>query len=362
MFDEVNGECRTSFAIPGAPSMVACDVTSIMCLSGGDANGGALSSAQETPLILAGAYDGRVAVSRADVESGRHSVLNAWQASGPSLMGSLHMEAPSFQRSAMSHFGFADNQQPIGTCLHTAGDMLRTSGNGLVVAFQGYNSSLYTAGCDGNILTVWDLQTERRSWSNSVVAEGAFPLALCVPPWTGGRDIAVVGASDGAIRIIDTRARKAQQSFTLGGYANHQHAVVALAHRNGIGDGCGETIVSTDCEGEIHLWDVRVSGTSLSTLTDMHSPMRPHQSDLAAMAVHPSGNYIVTGSTSKCVRLFDADALEKEHLVIRNRSSQARKGGLERITAAVSLAFHQEEYALAVGCTDSSVTLYGTGL
>lgn len=359
VYDALNGECQSSFGIPGAPGMVKCDVTSVLCLNGRDSDGGVLNIAQQTPLILAGSFDGRVAVYRSDLVNKKYSVLSAWQASGPSLMGSLRLGGESFQRRDRSHFGIFDNKQRRGVS-ETTGDMLRRSGNGLVVGFRSFNSSLCTAGCDGNVMKVWDVDAERCTWSDDVVAPTVWPLTISVPPWEGCRDIAVVGASDGTISLVDTRARKAQTVISEN-YRSHKCAIVSLAHRNRIEAGYGEAIVSADCEGEIMLWDLRVSETAVTTLRKERAPIRAHTSSLTTMAAHPNGNYIASGSTAKCVKVFGVDTPADEHLMIRNRWSPTRKGVMERIMP-VSLAFHQQEYALAFGCSDGTVTMYGTEL
>ncbi len=92
VYDALDGQCQSSFGIPGPPGIPDVDVTSVMCLTGCDADRGGLSVAQQTPLILAGSYDGRVAVFRSDLVSKKYSVLSAFQASGESLWAKLRRE------------------------------------------------------------------------------------------------------------------------------------------------------------------------------------------------------------------------------------------------------------------------------
>ncbi len=237
------------------------------------------------------------------------------------------------------------------------GLLLKSSGNGLVLGFRNDGSTLFAAGCDNNLMKVWDLEQERCSWKGKVAAKGIWPTAISVPPWEWCEKMVVVGASDGSVSLIDTRIATGNgaQSRILG---KHKHPIVSTAHGLWVGEGRGETIVSADCEGEIILWDPRKPENLSkpgSEADRIH--VRAHKTCLTTMAAHPSGNFIASGSTAKCVKVFGASTSEKDHVMIRSRRNRYKLK--ERIAPVTSLAFHQQDYILAVGCSDGTVTMYG---
>ncbi len=347
VYDTQSGECQSSFGIPAPPGVPDVEVTSVLCLNVSLRESSSLRTfMQHTPLILAGAYDGRVAVFRPDLVTKKYSVLSSFQASGRSLWSNFRRNKRSDEektRDKMANGGSARmNSAPQMKAL------LHSSGNGLVMDFKGFNSSLYAAGCEHNMLRVWDLSREMCTWEGVVMEKGVWPTSVSSPPWSSYHTV-VVGGSKGSVTLVDTRTRSRAESLKV--FGMHDDPIVSTAYGLWVGEGRGETIVSADCEGCIKLWDPRREGQV------KRSEVKAHDTNLTAMAAHSSGNYIASGSTNKCVKLFRAKLGSAE--MIRYRNGAASLPGVrEQIAPVTGLAFQQDPCSLAVGCSDSTVSVY----
>ena len=379
------GECQSTFGIPGPPGIPDMDVTSVQCLNASGAqtgDDGISSLCEHSPLILAGAYDGRVAVFRSDLLSKKYSVLSAFQASGRSLWSDLR-KPETLVASTNASCGQGN---PVGFSKRYKGgapeqfsadatrfeSLVRRSGNGLVLNFCSSQSKLYAAGCEVNVLRAWDLEREVCSWEGKVVRKGVWPTAISTSQMAGN-DIVIVGGSDGSVSIVDTRAPTLRSE--VGGLApssdalvssgmrvlgSHDQPIVSVQQCSWQGAGCGHTIITADCRGRMYWWDPRVGGAAAADRLPYRGVVA-HGASLTAMASHPSGHIVASGSTAKCVKVFGSDFEPK--VAIRHRSSSSSAHQLsERIAPVTSLAFQQDAYTLAVGCSDSSVIIYGNNL
>ena len=344
VYDTQSGECQSSFGIPAPPGVPDVEVTSVLCLNGTENNSRAFM--QHTPLILAGAYDGRVAVFRPDLVTKKYSVLSSFQASGRSLWSNFRKNQLADDEKSRDKMSNGGNSRMNGAPEMKA--LLHSSGNGLVMDFQWFNHSLYASGCEHNMLRVWDLSKEMCSWEGEVMDKGVWPTSVSSPPWSSYHTV-VVGASNGSVTLVDTRTRSRAQNVKV--FGEHNDPIVSTAYGLWVGEGRGETIVSADCEGCIKLWDPRMEGET------KRSEVKAHDTNLTAMAAHSSGNYIASGSTNKCVKLFRAKLASPEMIRYRN-SAGSLPGVREQIAPVTGLAFQQEPCSLAVGCSDSTVSVY----
>jgi len=365
VYDTQTGECQSSFGIPAPPGIPDVEVRAVLCLNAARDNTSGASAMEngDTPLILAGAYDGRVAVFRPDLVSKKYAVLSSFQASGRSLWTNFKRtqvfeEAEKNKRKAATsgtntvrdeyavpgNNDDADSTKKMKTLLHK-------SGNGLVMDFQAFNHSLYAAGCEHNVLRVWDLEKEMCSWEGGIASKGIWPTAICSPSWASFHTV-VVGASDGSVTLIDTRTRVKEERLDV--FGKHDDPIVSTAYGQWVGEGKGESIVSADCEGCIKIWDPRGTSTSIGTI---RSEVKAHDTNLTAMAAHTSGHYIASGSTAKCVKVFRAKLGRPEMITHRN-SAELLPGVGERMAPVTGLAFQTAPCSLAVGCSDSTVTIF----
>lgn len=397
VYDARTGKCQGAFGIPLPPGVPEEGVSSIMCLNPTTDDGatyGSVMPNSHSALILAGAYDGRVAVFKSDFSGPNYRIMSTFQASGRTVSsgktrikagrqrtraGWLHqgMDVMSRMPPALDAESQAEWRQSNcattvnmdsgteQTCQSFA-DMVRQSGNGLVVAFKSSQAYLAAAGCDNEIVRIWDLERERCTWEGWAVAEGTWPTAVSM--WkTGDVNLFVVGSSDGSVNLVDMRERPvnggAAKERRLGLHSQPVISIGTCPPERGT-DG-RELVVSADVGGEIVFWDPRWHG---GQWLDGHEAedfeMRrigAHTSNLTAMAVHQTGRYLASGS-SKCVKIFGPGRSMVKMISHHERGDTAggmSSGGGKRISAVTSLAFQHESSLLAVGCMDSSVMIYG---
>lgn len=354
VYDAQSGDCQSSFGIPGPPGIPDVEVTSVLCLNACTGDSSLRSFTQHSPLILAGAYDGRVAVFRPDLVTKKYSVLSSFQSSGRTWWSNL--KNLTLNDHATSTVQGGSNKCSSGGCRSESSrrangssmqmkTLLQTSGNGLVLDFHSFTQHLFAAGCEQNLLRVWDLSRESCTWQGSVVAKGAWPTAISSPPWAGFHTV-VVGASDGSVSLVDTRQAAGEHGEGQRIFGRHDDPIVSTAFGLWVGRGRGETIVSADCEGCIKLWDPRQTEGYAK-----RSEVKAHDSNLAAMAAHSSGNFIASGSTANCVKVFGAKLASPKMICYRD-------GTRERISPVTGLAFQQDLFSLAIGCADSTVTTF----
>lgn len=347
VYDTRSGECQSSFGIPAPPGIPDVEVRSVMCLNSSRESSSLRAFMQHAPLIVAGSYDGRVAVFRPDLVTKKYSVLSSFQASGRSLWSNFRRNDGDKLRRTESCRSSGSARRDAALQMKT---LLHSSGNGLVMDFQAFSRCLHVAGCEDNILRVWDLTREMCTWEGEVAAKSVWPTAVSSPPWSSHTTV-VVGASDGSVTIVDTRARADRR--VLG---SHDDPIVATAY--GLWSGARESIVSADCEGTVRVWDSRQTNTS-------RCEARAHDSNLSAMAAHRAGDYVATGSTAGGIKIFRAHLAAPEEVRYRRGATPESTptptppiSPRVRLAPVTGLAFQHEPCSLAVGCSDATVTVF----
>lgn len=369
VYDVKSGNCHGSFGVPSPPGIPEVGISSILCLNrpvSNSSENNAVRPNSLSALILAGAYDGRIAVFKSDPEGRKYRIMSTFQASGQSfwskvgtsrenLLASSRRLPDSETSSEASSSSLNGPRHPDPTMFSQA---VRDSGNGLVLSYDYKSSYLAAGGCDNEVVRVWDLSREQCIWDAPCVEEGAWPTALTMWKEVNPK-VFVTGSSSGTVSIIDMRQSASACARTLG---THQQPIISVGTFSQDINSAGDVIVAADVGGDIAFWDPRFRGTSLTSMRDLNpevSRIKAHQSNVTAMAVHPTGQYIASGSTGKCVKIFGAD-----RVMVKMLSHHESGGGLfgsasRRIPPVMSLAFQYESSLLAVGCGDSSVMIYG---
>lgn len=361
VYDARTGKCQGAFGIPVSPGAPEAGVSSLLCLNphGTDNPSGRSLSNSHTALILAGAYDGRVAVFRSDFVGPNYRIVSTFQACGRT--GPCRTVCSRVPSRAPSRGG---SEVDVGRESDVADLWRRT---GLQLGFNVNSARLAAGGCDGEVVRIWDLVTEQCMWEGPVVARGVIPTSITM--WkSGNHNVFVVGASNGGVYVADMREKAVSGTpcgFLLG---RHRESIMSVGTRPPHEAVCDwETIVSADRSGEVVIWDPRWRGTEwhvrdLSYGKSDERRIGAHNSDLAAMSVHRTGRYIATGS-SNCVKIFGEERAMVKMITHHDLSCSVACGpGMRcqgRLDPVSSLAFQHETSLLAVGSFSGSVMLYG---
>lgn len=348
VYDARSGKCHGAFGIPLSPGECETGVSCIICLNPLSSECGPSVSNSQSALILGGAYDGRVAVFKSDFAGSKYQIMSTFQASG--------------------RVGFRKSGCDLELRGEALSAVVRERGNGLVVGFNGEAAYLAAGGCDESIVRVWDLASEKCTWEGHSVSKGAFPSSLTM--WKSeSNEVFVVGASDGAVNVIDMREGSG------GGMGGARHVHKLGMHEDPIisigtcpcdaNMGRLQTVVSADAGGEIVFWDARWNGARVSDGLhngNMHRITSDHR-NLTSMCVHRTGQYIASGS-SQGVKVYDSDRRVVKTIshyeqadVRRDPQREARVG--QQMASVTRLAFQHESSLLAIGCEDSTVVMYG---
>lgn len=371
VYDTRSGSCQGSFGIPFPPGIPEVGVSSILCLNRPTPTAWDSSLSlgnSRSALILAGAYDGRVAVFKSDLQGQKYRIMSTFQASGQSYWSKVGTSRePRFKPSEHNIMnGTQLSPESSAWCLSGSvsfADTVRESGNGLVLAFDSDSSYLAAAGCDKENVRVWDLSREQCIWEGASVVEGTWPTAITM--WGRiNRNVFVVGASDGRINVVDLRERgvlmrRTEPLVRMGKLAE---PIISLGTCPPVGKYAGEVVVSADIGGQIAFWDARWNSTTgvvpgLSSDPEL-SRIKAHRSNLTAMAVHPLGTMVASGSTARCVKVFGPNR-NMLKMLCSHETGNGLSEADNRIPPVTSLSFQPESNLLAIGAVDSSVMIYG---
>lgn len=398
VYDARTGKCQVAFGIPVPPGGREEGVSSILCLNPhGDDND---SSSSHSALILAGSFDGRVAVFKNDFSRPNDfRIMTTFQASGRTTTGKVltwHDNNSSMLTSPNTILDTTSksssmpvHQQLVNTWAGNSGmvdapgstnmmnmnnmsnaeeeapsyvDALKQHGKGLVLAFNTDTARLAAGGLDGDIVRVWNLESERCVWEGSCVSPGQWPTAVTM--WKQHHpSVFVVGSSDGVVTLMDMRERGRNRVMCLQGKHSTCDPIMSIGTCVGnAGGGTGsesasEVIVSADYGGQIAFWDARwtnrsgMNGAATTTMTtaddgindvdpyqreqsqQLHQHPRQlqskgvlnkirviqaHDHSLTTMCVHRSGRYIASGSLHG-VKIFGRDLKHGQHGVLNTQ-------------------------------------------
>eukprot|EP00177_Eucheuma_denticulatum_P001862 GFKZ01003328.1.p1 GENE.GFKZ01003328.1~~GFKZ01003328.1.p1 ORF type:complete len:1806 (-),score=168.39 GFKZ01003328.1:2028-7445(-) len=372
VYDIRSGNCQGSFGIPFPPGIPEVGVSSILCLNRPSPTASEVSLSvghSQSALIMAGAYDGRVAVFKSDLQGPKYRIMSTFQASGQSYWSKVGTSREPGHKPSQHDVMNGTQNSPHSSCSFETSsplsfsDTVRESGNGLVLAFDSDSSYLAAAGCDMENVRVWDLSREQCIWEGAVVSAGTWPTAVTM--W--GRinpALFVVGASDGRINVVDIRERSRPDALgqPLVPMGRLSEPIISLGTCPPVGRFSGEVVVSADIGGEIVFWDARWNidtgiEQGLMASEPELSRIKAHRSNLTAMAVHPLGTLIASGSTARCVKVFGPNRNMLKMLCSHETGNELESAS--RIPPVTSLGFQPESNLLAIGAVDSSVMIYG---
>ena len=376
------------------PSELKCE-EQLATLDGGSARCSALTLHPSLPLLVSATA--REEVSVWDYRSKQR--LNAFANSNPAgsrctsmmLLESYNSNSLLLVGSSEGcvrvwrRWASAGEQQLIGSFLAAdrVGDVQRggaaalTASRDSPIAFgwQPSTSTLPVA-CGSERVRLWDLASERCFLQ---IAVGSANPSTHDPPCIKSLSadphspLMLVGGSDGVARALDPRVSMSTAGgcvvATLGPFqsgAPISHLSMQLA------DGSPWVAAATP-QGDIAVWDWRRAVTAQHAVVGNAQPpaasgssggvhpITSHRALLSALTLHPHLPRVASGSRNQFIKLFDIQALREGGAAKEVHSIRYFDGFLgARIGPVTCLAFHPTRMLLAVGATDSVLSIYGT--
>ena len=181
--------------------------------------------------------------------------------------------------------------------------------------------------------------------------------------------VLIAGGTDGTARALDPRLRpNACVVATLGPF--HTHA--PISHLSMQIGASSPYVVAASPQGDIAVWDWRRAvaaaspnspkgaATGAAAGSSAHA-ITSHKAGLSALAVHPQLPRVASGSRNQFIKLFDIATLRDGGTPREVHSIRYFDGFLgARIGPVTTLAFHPTRMLLAVGATDSVLSIYSS--
>jgi WD40 repeat protein len=355
VYDTNTGKCSGSFGIPGPPGVESASVTSLLCLNK-EVSISSYNQPYESAVILAGAVDGRIAVFKSDLLEKKYSIVSTFQGSG------FADECVWASRTILPLGAMGNGQREahdsdsVNSAAHAEAQALadlQHHGNGLVLSYHPSSATLAAAGCQRGILQTWSLETEKNVCTSDIFSHSSGIITtVTMAEELGGKQV-VFGGSNGVVGLHDSRGGGTGASLEFGRHATPVVSM-SLCPRGVVNEHPGnfasyetDLIASADLGGWIFLWDARMNGREVSRIQAHGSSM------LTTMAAHPWRRVFVSGSQSRCVKMFDENN-SMSGMILRDPSNR-------RIPPVTGLCFGPYARLLAVGCADSTVMLFGKG-
>ena len=126
-------------------------------------------------------------------------------------------------------------------------------------------------------------------------------------------------------------------------------------------------LAAASVRGDIRVFDPRAAASGLDAAAAARAgalhAVEGHRSGLSAIALHAAAPLLASGSRNQLVKLFDLSALRAGGAARETHTIRYFDGFLgARIGPVTSLCFHPSKVMLAVGATDSVISLFGTPL
>ncbi|XP_049849534.1 protein raptor homolog isoform X2 [Schistocerca gregaria] len=210
----------------------------------------------------------------------------------------------------------------------------------LVLEWQQQNERLLASG-NTNLIRVWDLDHELSI--QDVPTNSEFPLTCMTSDKNTSKGTTVMtGFEDGSIRFFDLR--QPTYSAPIAVYSEHQSRIINISapkSTNGI-------VISGSSNGIIKFWDQSgASETSQRTISSFSS-----SSTMVAFSVYEQASIMAVGVHDQRVKIMNF--IGNELSVIKYHDGFLR----QRIGPITSMTFHPYSALLAVGASDSLVSIY----
>lgn len=235
----------------------------------------------------------------------------------------------------------------IASCFFALPDVADTTrGSGLVMSWQQSSGTLVVGG-NSNTLRLWDLGREQcvRVFNTgfdtctTALASRAVSAEMNNDGFSGEKNLSwtFAGFADGSIAVFDERA---PGSGCVSSAREHSAWVVGAYFRPDVPE-----IITGSVRGTVKFWDLRTM-RSVKTL-------EVHKSPLTALAVHPCVPILATGSHAQFIKILTLGGEQLGGII------KYHDGFLgQRIGPVSCLAFHPAKMMLAMGATDSIVSVY----
>lgn len=339
-----DGSRFASFEIPGAPDDCEYGVTSVISLN-------SLWTEElitntyvpyEPAICIAGSIDGRIGIFKCNLGTKKHSIVGAFQGSGfvdysgKSRSISVGRILTSAQRAIYSKARSSANPS------ENLRRFVRLNGRGLVLSLDLESYHLVAGGCQEGVVRLWDLNSERIISRKKILRDDDVITSMTCSS-ISGTNVMFFGSSNGNVGLRDFREGSLFSDSNASRFEPHHEPVVSSATRC-VG-GC-ESFLSADISGRIRLWDPRRN-------EPLAENMRTGKGDLTSIDISGIGYVAAVASSQSHVDLFgmydsSMRTLRHDQVLIPTTGS-----------AVMSVAFQRELNHLAVGCSDSTVTVFG---
>ncbi|RUS18731.1 hypothetical protein BC937DRAFT_88408 [Endogone sp. FLAS-F59071] len=234
---------------------------------------------------------------------------------------------------------FRNYDSPEGLNLVTAWRALTdmvpsTRRSGLVCDWQQGRGTLLIGG-DVRVIRVWDAAKETCS-ADIPTRSGSCVTSITSDQVAG--NIFVAGFGDGAVRVYDRRI-PVREAMVMQ-YKEHKTWVVNL-HMQRSGN---RELISGSGEGEIKLWDIRMRHS-------LHTIEAHGGSEMTTLAVHDHAPVIASGSENQFIKIWNTSGASLSTLRPSSGFLSQRVGKIH------SLAFHPHTMLIAVGASDSLISV-----
>ncbi|GIY83904.1 hypothetical protein CDAR_224162 [Caerostris darwini] len=202
--------------------------------------------------------------------------------------------------------------------------------------YDGYLGRLYSAGRD-SIIRIWNVRSLKDPYIQSMEhhTDWVNDIVLCC----GGKNL-ISASSDTTVKVWN-----AHKGFCMSTLRTHKDYVKALAYAKD-----REQVASAGLDRAIFLWDVNtLTALTASNNTVTTSSLSGNKDSIYSLAMNPSGNVIVSGSTEKVLRVWDPRTCQK---------LMKLKGHSDNVKA---LAINRDGTQCLSGSSDGTIRLWSLG-
>ncbi|XP_055346858.1 regulatory-associated protein of mTOR-like [Paramacrobiotus metropolitanus] len=209
---------------------------------------------------------------------------------------------------------------------------------GTVIDWEPMSQHLIVGG-DAKLLRVWNLESETRIVDIPTRLDSSAS-SICSDSTSTG--IFAAGYQDGSVRLYDRRCPAYDAQVMI--FDGHASSVVSTKMPENV---LFHKIYSGSADGDVKVWDARVPNQVSSNKTIP---------GMTAMDVHEKAEVFACGSNGQSLNVYN-------FLGSQLSSVKYYEGFMgQRIGPVSAVAFHPLRTTLAVGCTDSFVSVYTSAL